>query len=53
MESSTEERQEEEVDIEEVDEVCQSASSEFRELGQKEEEEDDIEVNEDEEEDEN
>lgn len=52
MESSTEERQEEEVDIEEVDEVCHSASSEVRELGQ-EEEEDDVDINEDEEEEEN
>lgn len=52
MESSTEERQEEEVDIEEMDDMCQSASSEVRELGQKEEEVD-IEDNEDEEEDEN
>ncbi|GAA6106140.1 testis specific protein Y-linked [Tachysurus ichikawai] len=52
VESSTEERQEEEVDIEEMDDMCQSASSEVRELGQKEEEVD-IEDNEDEEEDEN
>lgn len=40
MESFTEERQEEEVDIEEVDEVHHSASSEVRELGQEEEDED-------------
>lgn len=49
VESSTEERQEEEVDIEEVDEVPHSASSEVRELGQEEEGED-IDVNEEEEE---
>ncbi|KAF4072338.1 hypothetical protein AMELA_G00261910 [Ameiurus melas] len=54
VESSTEERQEEEVDIEEVDELCHSASSEVRELGQEDDDDDDdIEVNEDEEEEEN
>lgn len=53
VESSTDERQEEEVDIEEIDEVCHSASSEVRELDQDEEEEEDIEVNEDEEREEN
>lgn len=49
MESSTEERQEEDVDIEEMDDLCHSASCEVREQGQEEEDDD---FNEDEEEEE-
>lgn len=52
VESSSEEMQEEEVDIAELDETCQSASSEVRDLDQN-EEDDDVDVNEDEEEEEN